>query len=355
MAEKTAAPKRLTAKDTKQEMLAAYQDVLRQLEEKRQAESRPEAKVEQRVTAEAVKVADELSNEGVVKQIGDLRASIGRLLSQASDRLEEQVGRYAQIARAIAFKEKELSEIYEIQKAALSLGALIQAQHEKREQFELEIAEEREELTREIEETRAQWEQERAGHEAAVKERDAAEARRRKREDEEYRYAFAREQQLARDQFADEKGKMERELARRKVETEQQLGERERAVAEREAELARLRQQVEAFPAQLDAAVARAVKDATARAQSEAAAREELLKRDFAGERNVLTTQIASLQQSVKEQSAQLAKLSQQSEKAYGQMQDIAVKAIEGSSNFKSWAGMQQTFADPARKQPAER
>ena len=354
MAEKTAAPKKLTTKDTKQEMLTAYQDVLRQLEEKRQVESRPEAKVEQRFTAEAVKVADELSNEGVVKQIGELRASIGRLLSQASDRLEEQVGRYAQITKAIAFKEKELSEIYEIQRAALSLGALLQAQQQKREQFENEIAGEREELTREIDETRRLWEQEKAAHEAAVKDRDAAEARRRKREDEEYRYAFAREQQLAKDQFADEKGKMERELARRKVEMEQQLAERERVVAEREAELGRLRQQVEGFPAQLDAAVARAVKEATARVQSESTAREELLKRDFAGERNVLTTQIASLQQAVKDQAAQLAKLSQQSEKAYGQMQDIAVKAIEGSSQFKSWAGMQQMFADPARK-PAEK
>jgi hypothetical protein len=355
MAEKTAAPKKLTAKDTKQEMLSAYQDVLRQLEEKRQAESRPEAKVEQRITAEAVKVADELSNEGVVKQISDLRANIGKLLSQASDRLEEQVGRYAQITRAIAFKEKELSEIYEIQKAALSLGALIQAQHEKREQFEREMAEEKEELAREIDEARRQWEQEKDAHDAAIKERDAFEARRRKREDEEYRYAFAREQQIARDQFADEKGKLERDLARRKAEMEQQLGERERVVGEREAELGRLRQQVDAFPLQLDAAVARAVKETTTRAQSEAAAREELLKREFAGERNVLTTQIASLQQAVKDQAAQLAKLSQQSEKAYGQMQDIAVKAIEGSSNFKSWAGMQQMFADPPRKQPAEK
>lgn len=91
------------------------------------------------------------------------------------------------------------------------------------------------------------------------------------------------------------------------------------------------------------------------RAQAEIAAREEALKRDFAGEKNVLTTRISALEQTVKEQAAQLSKLTQQAEKAYTQVQDIAVKAIEGSANFRSLTSLQQLLSDQGRKQGQEK
>src|SRR5437016_5723634 len=102
-------------------------------------------------------------------------------------------------------------------------------------------------------------------------------------------------------------------------------------------------------------ASAKAVQEATAKAQADSSAREELLKREFVGERNVLTTRIASLEQTAKEQSAQILKFSQQAEKAYSQVQDIAVQAIEGSSNFKSLTSLQQLLAEQGRKPGAEK
>lgn len=355
MAQKPPPSKKLSTSNTKQEMLNAYNELLGHLQEQQEAESKPEAKVEQRMISEAVAVADEITNEGVVKQIGQLRSDVGRLLAQVSEKLEEQTERYAKISKAIVFKEKELADIYEIQKSALSLAALIQAQQQKREEFEHEMAEKRAQLADEIESTRAAWIEEKKGYEAEIKERDAVEAKRRKREEDEYRYAFAREQQLAKDKFADEQAKIERELADRKAAVEKDLSQRERAIAEREAELNELRQKVAAFPKQLDDATARAIKETTARLQAESASREQLLQREFAGERNVLTTRIAALEQTVKEQAEHLARLSQQSERAYGQVQEIAVRAIEGSSNFKSLTSLQQMLNEQARKSGQEK
>jgi hypothetical protein len=37
-------------------------------------------------------------------------------------------------------------------------------------------------------------------------------------------------------------------------------------------------------------------------------------------------------------------------EKAYGQVQEIAVRAIEGSSNSKTLAGVQQLLSEQSRK-----
>ena len=50
-----------------------------------------------------------------------------------------------------------------------------------------------------------------------------------------------------------------------------------------------------------------------------------------------------------------MAKLLGQAEKAYAQVQEIAVRAIEGSAGAKQLASLQQLLADQARKPAAER
>ena len=95
--------------------------------------------------------------------------------------------------------------------------------------------------------------------------------------------------------------------------------------------------------------------ESLSRHQQDAAAREELLKREFAGERNVLTTRIHLLEQTVKEQADHITRLQDRSDKAYGQVQDIAVRAIEGSATAKQLTSLQQLLADQARKAGGER
>jgi hypothetical protein len=98
----------------------------------------------------------------------------------------------------------------------------------------------------------------------------------------------------------------------------------------------------------LDQAVARAVQESTERLEHERKYAVELLQKEFAGERNVLNSRIEGLQQTVEKQAEQLARLSQQLEHSYGQVQDIALKAIEGSSRSPS-------VAQPAAPPLAER
>jgi hypothetical protein len=328
---------------------------VKEVEDRGDAQTKPEEKLEARNVREAVLAADSLSTEGVVKSIGELRSTIGKTLAQLSDRLEEEVSKYVQIQRAILAKEAELKEIYEIQKSASTLTALIEAQQRRRDEFESELASDRESLTQEIESTRAEWEAERKSRETEIKEQAVTEQKRREREREEYRYAFTREQQLTKDRFADEMSKAQRELDERKALVEKELAERAKVIAMGESELAEMRRRIETFPEELRSSVAKAAQDATAAATLSAAAGEELLKREFAGERNVLTTRVAALEQTVKEQASQIQKLSQQAEKAYTQVQDIAVKAIEGSSNFKSLTNLQQLLSEQGRKQTAEK
>src|SRR4030043_837407 len=325
MEEKKFQPKKLSLSNTKQEMLEAYNVALKQMEAQREAELKPEKKIEEKKAKEVIQVAESLSTEGVAKEISNLKIETSKTLAQISDRLEEKVNKFRAIQSAIVLKERELQELYEIEKSAVTLGALIESQSQKRQAFEIEMAEKKEALSQEIEALRAPREQEKKEYEEEIKERDMTEKKRREREKDDYEYSFKREQKLTKDKFEEEKSKLEKEIQIKKEQMESELKEREKAIVGREDELNELRKKASVFPKERETAVAKATKETQKNLILEAKNREELQRKEFVGERNVLTTRIESLEKIVKEQSEQIAKFSQQLEKAYQQVQDIAV------------------------------
>ena len=346
---------KLSMSNTKQEMLRTYNALLKQLQEKREAEMKPEQKVEEKRAKEVIKVASSLSSEDVVKGIGSLKLDMSRTLTQISDKLEDEVNRLNGIQKAIDIKEEEIKELYEIEKSAATLAALIEAQNQKRQEFESEMVQRKEGLMQEIEKTRAEWKKEKETYEMETKEQNSAEKKKREREKEEFQYAFKREQELLKDKFEDEKAKLEREIQLKREQMEKELTEREKAISEKEGELNELRQKVGAFPKELETTTNKAVKETTERITAEAKNREQLLNKEFEGERGVLTTRIESLEKTVKGQSEQIAKLSAQLENSYQKVEDIAVKAIDGSSNLKSLVNLQQMMANQTKGQSQEK
>lgn len=362
MAEKKPQAKKISVTNTKQEMLDAYNELQQQLLEKREAELKPEEKIEEKKSMKLVETGDSLSIDGVMKEIGGLKLEMGKLLSALAEQLQREVSKYDAVKQAIAIKEEELREIYEIQKSASSLTALLEAQRLKREDFEEEMAEKKESLTQEIETMRLEWDKEKKLHSLDVKERDTAEAKQREREQEEYQYALQRERQQVMNRFEDEKGKLEeekslleKEIKQKREEMEKEFALREETISRSERELNELRDRVAAFPGELDATVSREVKATVERVQLEAKNREDLLSKESEGEHNVLTTRIEALESKVKEQSETIAKLTQQQEKAYNQVQAIALSAVEGSSGAKALASLQQLLVEQGRSQTQEK
>jgi hypothetical protein len=355
MEEKPVPPKKLSEKNTKQEMLDAYRVVVRQLEEKRAAELHPEKRLQEKQAEEAVTVAAGLAPDGVERALGNLKADIGRSLAEIAERMATEVTRFKAIQKAVESRERDLQELYGIEKAATSLAALIEAQNQKRREFEIELGRQKEELTREIESTRAEWEKEKKSHETELRERDALEKKGREREKEEAAYLFKREQQSARDKLNDEKAATEKEILAKRETLTRELAEREKVVATQERELTDLRQKAAVFPKELESAVDKAVKDVVDRLKLEAKNREELLRKEFEGERNVATARNEALEKMNKDLSDQNARFAKQLDAAYQKVQEIAEKAIEGSSQAKSLGDLQRLLAEQGRKISTEK
>jgi len=350
MPEKPAPIKKLTDKSTKQEMLEAYQALAKQLEEKRASELAPERRQEEKKTEEAVKVASGIAPEDIDRGLGGLKSEIGKMLASISDQLAAETARFRSVQKAVEGKERELKELYGIEKEAVSLAALIEAQNQKRAEFETQMAREREELETEIETKRAAWEEEKKAHEVEVKERDAAEKKAQERAREDFNYAFKREQQSIKDRLNDEKAALEKDIKTKRETFEREFAEREKAISEKERELADLRARAAAFPKELETAVNLAVKEATERLKLEAKGREDVAQKQFEGERNVLTARNEALERANKDLLTANTKFSQQLEAAYQKVQDIAEKTVEGTSQSKSYAELQRLFLEQSRK-----
>jgi hypothetical protein len=350
MAEKKQQAKKISLSNTKKEMLQAYNDLLKQLEEKSASELKPEKKIEEKKKKEIIEKAGAISSDGVGKSINDLKLEIGTMLSQLSDRLEEEVQKYRDIQQAIEMKDREIKEIYDIDRSAQTLAALIEAEQQKRRELESEMIARKSQLEAEIKESRIEWEKEAKARKLQISEQVENEEKNRQQKKEEYEYAFNREKQIARDQFEDEKLKQQKDLLKMKEEVEKDLAEREKSLLEGEKELAELKHRVASFPKEIETEVARTLKETTAKMQAEAKSREELLIKEFEGERNVLNTKIEWLVKRVKEQADQISTLSAQLEKGYQKVQDIAEKAIEGSSNYKSLEDFRRLIKEKSEK-----
>jgi hypothetical protein len=107
---------------TKQEMLEAYNQLQKQLQEKQAGELKPEKRIEEKKVKEAVQVAETLSALDVPGAIHQLKSDIGRMLTQIADRLDGETAKFTTIQQAVAAKEQDLQEFYEIEKNRHDFG-----------------------------------------------------------------------------------------------------------------------------------------------------------------------------------------------------------------------------------------
>lgn len=326
---------KITAANTKKEMLEAYKAVLEMLETRSGQQLQPQKVKEEREKKDVVGSAETLTPEKVVHEINQLKLELGKALAHIASKLEEETARYVKVKKAIEVKEKELQEIFEIEKAAHTLAALLEAHKQQRLDFEQEIAERKRILQKEIDETKARWEKEKKDHNEQWKEQKEQETTIRRREKEEYEYKLQREREQKLNALHDQLAGLEKEIEEKRNAFEQQvktkedeLNEREQVLSEREKELNVLQEKVEAFPKELEKQVKKAVEETTARLSADAAKNQELLSKGFEGEKNVLLAKISAMEQLVASQQKQIEKLTDQVDTAYVKVQDIAVKAV---------------------------
>jgi len=277
----------------------------------------------------------------VAQRIAALNGEVSRTLLELSEKLTAEVDLLARVREAVAFEQQDLERLHKIDIAATSLDQLIE-----------DYARERERLETEIQTRRSEWEQEARTAERERKEADEALRKQRQRESEDYEYRKQLERKKAQDRYDEEIHLLAKKNEERQGELERTWAQREASIAEREEELARLRQQVEEFPQRLaaekEAALTEATRQVTARYEQQIL----VLQKDAEAERKVAALQVTALQETLKRQTEQMAVLERATEEAKRQVQDIALKAIEGASGSRALAHVNQIAMEQAKGRP---
>lgn len=300
-----------------------------------------------------VQTADTSIAQGVISKINGLIGETSKALTDIAAKLEGETERYNKLKKAIEIKEAELRELFEIEKSAFTLAALVEAQKQQRISFEDEMARRKELLELEISQVKAGWESQKKQYTEELKDQKEQEEKRRRREKDEYEYRLNREKEQKTNAFTDEINKLDKELHEKRDEfnkqtkaKEAELKEREQAVGEREKVMNDLQTKVDAFPGVLERAVEKAIAEVTLKITSEAAKNEQLLIKGFEGEKNVLQAKLDAFEQALASQKKQIDKLTEQLESAYGKVQDIAVRAVAGSNRQNAPSMMTKTSSE---------
>ncbi len=325
--------KKLTPTSTKSEILNAYNDLVKKIQESKQ--ENPKAEQEKKVKETTVENAAKLTDEEIIGAISALKLSLNSKLDKIEDDLTSERQKLARIREAIAVEDQRLKDLYQINAGADSLAAILAAQKEKKEEFELEMASRKSELEEEIKQEKLSRDKETKLLEEKRKEAEDALKKQRTREEEEYKYNLQLVRKKDKDEYEQKKAALEKELIQKMESFESGIKVREQTVVAAEKELAELRAKAENFPLELEKAVQTAIKETTAQLEKEYKYERQLLLKDHEGEIKLKSQQIESLMAKIKDLEVQLKQAYGKAESAENNSKEITLKAIQSSGQIK--------------------
>lgn len=227
-------------------------------------------------------------------------------------------------------ESQNIKDLYGIKENADSLSALLLAQRNRKAQFE-----------QEMEETKKHWELEQAAFEQLGKERKETVNRDRQREEEEYAYDTQLQRKKDADLYEARKQELNHALEEAKARFEKEFAERKATIEAQEEEFKQMQEQVSTFPEQLEQAINSAKESTREQIETMYKHQIELATKEAESERKLKEQTIAALQAKIKEQDAFIKQLTNKADTSTNQVQEIALKAIEGSSSRTRFYGAQ--------------
>lgn len=321
--------KQVTMKSTKTEMWAAYKAALKALEK----EKAPEEIKKEAYAKEVVVRADKVDTIE-----GALDATMSRFrafIDAQKDTVSKLVAQYRDVKEAIALRDKELKDIYGIEREANSLVALMQAR-----------------VT-----TEAEWEEARRKFTESMDEWNANEDKRRNREEAEWKYEFGRQRKSVQDQFTDDLNTKKREFdtqcqAKVRVIDEQRkaLDEREEKLGDTEKRIKELETQLESERKSIQEKVQAAKAEGNAAAARSHGFETRALKADHQAALSVANARIESLKERITSLEKEVDAHQKASEYAQAKLSQIAMGALNAKGNEETIRQMRGVASELANK-----
>jgi hypothetical protein len=317
--------KNLTTKNTKQEILDAYEGAVSKIK-----------------ALESGKL-DPIKEAGIKR--AETTLSRAEIISAEDVVNPKVIEDYNTMKEAIKIAEDNLKEIYGIEKTAQTLAALINAQSEKRTDFDAELKAKRTDAETEVDamfdkicESKATWELE-------LKNARLSTEQARKREEEDFKYNLTRARKLDNDKWEDEKKSRESIVSNR----ETAATTREEQVLERETTLSVLEGKVTQIPTLVKEAADAAYEEGKKAASKDFGFEKRAIEGNFKSEKAILDNKIINLEESVARMTKELELNRIELTAARNEVKEIATKTVEASGNARMVDSLQSMIKDNAK------
>ena len=171
----------------------------------------------------------------------------------------------------------------------------------------------------------------------------------RQREEEEYVYKRDLERKKEQDHYQTQKQLLEKELIDKKVLLEREFAERETTLLAQEQEFQSLKLQVEVFPSKLQKEIEDTEKSLTERLAFQYDYEAKLTQKEVEGERNLHQQMISALESKIAQHEKLIKELTEKANHAGMQVQEIAVKAIDGASRQRFYPPYQEKLPESVK------
>ncbi|MEM9152892.1 MAG: hypothetical protein AAGB19_20905, partial [Cyanobacteria bacterium P01_F01_bin.3] len=268
------------------------------------------------------------------------------------EKLTSKAAQLQSLQLAVAEELTQLEELHNLDEIQPdTLDTLIQTCQDNSAAFESEFNQRRDCLELERQNLEQTWEKEQDEHQRFVKERDADSQKTSQREAQEYEYNLTLQRSLAQTDYDQAQEERYRQLAAAKQTLQEQWAEREKLISLQEQQWAELKAKVEAFEKEKEAAIQQAREEGEKTASDQAKIAANLRHKELDGFKRVYELRIQALEQTIQTSEERIQTLSKQLAAALKQVQDLAVKAIEGSSNIQSFEAFKSLAMEQAKTQ----
>lgn len=320
------------ANDNKSQILKAFQQLLDNRKNASQLIETKEETAERQKDKEVVDKASNYTVESIVKGLADSQLDFGNTIDSVTEKLTKELTKLTELQHAILVTTRQVEELQNIRVAADALDILQQENQEKLREFEEESTKTYQLLETETNEKHLAWEKEQQEYDRLLAEKQTTLEKDRKREEEDYKYEVERQRKVEANQYEERKRKLERDLAEKGKEKDKVWQERERVLAENQPKFEEYKAKVATMPDELEKAVKKAREEAIKETYEAEQVKANLLEKEVAASSEVYDLKIKSLEKTIEQQVSQLTQLTEQLQAGMKQAQELAMKAVQGTS-----------------------
>lgn len=284
----------------------------------------------------------EVGIDNIAQKLSGLNLEVSKSLSLLSEKMVAEVNFLAKLREAVDLEKQELERLHKVDVSLLALDQLIEDYEAQKTALEIEI-----------EQTRTIWEEEKDSRTKKTKEDEDLLKKNRQRENDEYEYKKNLERKKEQDKYEEDVCRRDKENRERQELLEKDWKERESILKANEEELDHLRKETLDYPNRLKKELDKAVADAIKHTEQRVAQEKVLLERDRDLEKRMAELKTKSLEETIAHQQVQVTLLQTRLEEANRQVQDIAVKAIEGASGSKALSHINHIAIEQAKNRTA--